>query len=67
MATTTPPLSVDDWKRAAPTDDSNVVLYSKLHFLRDGTVHFFLKRNDHSIVETTVYKREDTMRRPLYK
>ena len=67
MASSTDNLSVDDWRNAAPTDPSNLILYSKLHFLRDGTLIFKLKRDDHSIIQTVVYRREDNVRRPLHK
>ena len=67
MSTTTHNLSVDDWKNAAPTNESNLILYSKLYFLRDGTLNFLLKRDDGSIIENTVYEREDSVRRAVFK
>ena len=60
-------LTLDDWKNADPTHDSNLILYSKYHFLRDGTVNFFLRSPDHSCIESTIYKREDSKRRPVLK
>ena len=60
-------ISVHDLEGSKPTDDSLMTIYSKYHFLRDNSVIFHLKRPNHSIIQTFVYHREDTVRRFLYK
>ena len=50
-----------------PENESLLKVYSKLQFLRNGMVNFSLRRHDNSIKKNIVFRREDDIRRTLYK
>ena len=59
-------ISVDELEASKPNSDSLMTIYSKYHFLRDNSVIFHLKKPDNSILQTLIYKREDSVRRYLF-
>ena len=60
--------TVKKWREASdPENESLLKVYSKLQFLRNGVVKFSLRRHDNSIKKNIVFRREDTIRRTLYK
>ena len=61
-------MSVSDWEENRPLHDSNLRVYTKMHFLKEsGFVHFWRKNADHSVIELKIYRKEDSLRRALYK
>ena len=58
-------MTVPEWKDVAPTAAMNLLIYSKLMFLRNGSLHFFLKHPNHSVKEVSVFSKEDNIRRRL--
>ena len=61
-------MSVSDWEENRPLHDSNLRVYTKMHFLKEsGFVHFWRKNADHTVIELKIYRKEDSLRRALYK
>ena len=60
-------LTLTEWRDVGPTADANLLVYSKLLFPRDGSLHFYLKRADHSVKEVTIYSKVDNSRRGLFE
>ena len=60
-------LTLAEWKSVAPTDDVNLLVYSKILFRRDGSLHFFLKEADHSVKEEVIFFKRDNIRRALFQ
>ena len=56
-------LSPEEWEKSAPDDKSNMQLYSKFKFLKDGTVHFQLLNVDDTVIESIFFQREDKTNR----
>ena len=56
-------LSPEEWEKSAPDDKSIMQLYSEYKFMKNGTVYFELKKPDHTVIESTVYQREDKTNR----
>ena len=60
--------TVKKWREDTdPENESLLKVYSKLQFLRNGVVNFSLRRHDNSIKKNIVFRREDDIRRTLYK
>ena len=60
--------TAEKWKEDSdPENKSLLQVYSKLQFLRNGVVNFSLRRHDNSIEKNIVFRREDQIRRTLYK
>ena len=53
------------WAKCAPDDKSNMQVYSKYKFFKNGTVHFQLREPDNvgTVIESIFYRREDKTNR----
>lgn len=56
-------LSPGEWEHSAPDDQSSMELYSKYKFMKDGSVNFQLRKPDHTVIETIIFRREDRTNR----